>query len=61
VQVVGHDRGQVQPLAQPQQVVLHAALDRQAVVDQLEVEVVGPEDVAELPGGRTRLLEVADA
>src|SRR5690606_40356368 len=51
----------LQPLAEPEQVVADTALDLQAVLHELEVVVLLAEDVLELGRDRARLLEVADA
>ncbi len=56
VQVVGGYQGQLQILGQAQQVLAHAGLDVQAVVHELDVEVLRAEDVAELGGGRPRVV-----
>jgi hypothetical protein len=61
VQVVGRDGLEAQLLAEAQQVLPDPALDREPVLHQLEVVVVGAEDVAELGGRLARLVEVADA
>ena len=61
VQVVRRDDRQRQLLREAEQVLLHPALDRDAVVHQLDEEVVLAEDVAELRGGRDRLVPLPEA
>ena len=61
VRVVGGDDGEVEVLAELEQAVAHPGLDVEAVVHQLEEEVLLAEDVLELRGGRPGLLVVADA
>ena len=60
VRVVGGDRRDAEVLGQPQQPVADPGLDREAVVHQLEEEVVGAEDVLEVAGRGPGLLVVAD-
>jgi hypothetical protein len=60
MQIVRRDRFKVQPLAQPEQVVTDPLLDFQPMIHQLEIEVVRPENVAELGRRFACLLEVAD-
>ena len=61
MQVVRGKQRQVEIAAQPQQVLDDPLLDVEAVVHQLQVEVAGPEDVAELGRTAPRVLVVADA
>ena len=61
VQVVGRDERDRQVLREPDEVLLGPALDLDAVVHELAVEVVRAEDVAELPGRALGLLVLAHA
>ncbi len=56
VQVVGRDEREPQVAGQTDQVALGAALDLEAVVHQLDVDVVGTEDVAQLARHLARLV-----
>ena len=60
VQVVGRDQRQAEVLGQPQQVLLDAPLDAEAVVHQLGEEVLRAEDVAELGRRLQGLLVLAE-
>ena len=60
VQVVGREQRQREVLGQAQEVGTRAALDLDAVVHELAVEVVPAEDVAVVGGGLARLLVLAD-
>ena len=60
MQVVGHDQGQVDLRGQAQELLVEARLLGQAVVLQLEEEVVLAEDVAVLAGDRAGQLPVLD-
>jgi hypothetical protein len=59
VRVVGGDRLEVEQPADLQQALAHRPLDRQAVVHQLEEEVVGAEDVLVVGRGLDRRLLLA--
>ena len=59
VQVVGREQRQAQILGQPQQILHGLALDVDAVVHDLAVEVLSAEDVAELGGSLDRLAVLA--
>ncbi len=60
VRVVGGDRRQAEGLRDAQQVVAGGPLDGDAVVHQLEEEVVLAEDVLELAGRPQRLVVLAE-
>ena len=61
VRVVGGDRRDAEILAEAQEVVAHDLLDREAVVHQLEEEVLLAEDVLELRGCGAGLVVLAQA
>ena len=61
VAVVGGHGRQAEVLAQAQEVLTHLALDGDAVVHQLEEEVLLAEDVLEVGGGLARLGVLAEA
>ena len=61
VAVVGHQRRQLEPAADLQQVVAHPLFDLQAVVHQLQEEVVLAVDVLPHSGGFQGLVELSQA